>query len=190
MHLRRIKVLGIAVPLVGLLGFELFRHFVLQPAMGEQSPHLDEHIVSGLALFVAVVAFSWWIFRLLERTHRQLVALNEAAVAVTGDLDLDHVLQRVAELSRSVSEAAYASVEVEGSVHAVTSGEPPRGGPSISLPIVVKGVRLGELVLCGLRGRRFRADDRRALETFATQAGIALENTFLQKRIQSLQTRT
>ncbi len=187
MHLRRIKVLAVIVPAAGLFGFELFRHFVLQPALGERDPHFDEHVISGVALLVAVVAFSFAIFRLLERFHGQLLALNEAAIAVTADLSVDRVLERVAELARTVAGASYASIEVEGERgRTVASGTAPAGGPTLVLPVVVKGERLGELVLSGPRGGRFRPSEQGALETFATQAGIALENARLFEQVQEL----
>ncbi len=187
LHLRRIKVLAVVVPAAGLFGFEVFRHFVLQPALGEPSPHLAEHVVSALVLTVSVVAFSFAIFRLLERLHGQLLALNEAAIAVTADLSVDRVLQRVADLARTVAGASYASVQVDREpIRTVSSGRTPEVGPRLVLPIVVKGQRLGQLVLAGPRGRRFRESDRGALETFATQAGIALENAQLFERIQEL----
>lgn len=180
MHLRRIKILAVGIPLVGLLGFEVFRHWVLQPAMGERDPHFDEHVLSAVVLFIAVVGFSLAIFRLLERLHDQLIALNEAAIAVTGDLSVDRVLERVAELARTVADASYASVDVRaGAERTVDSGVRPDDADTLALPIVVRGTRLGELVLAGPRDKRFRASDRTSLETFATQAGIALENARL-----------
>lgn len=94
MHLRRIKVLAVVIPATGLFGFELFRHFVLRPTLGEHGSHFSEHIFSAGVLLVAVVAFSFAIFRLLERPHDQLVALNEAAMAVTADLSVERVLER------------------------------------------------------------------------------------------------
>lgn len=187
MHLRRIKVLAVVVPAAGLFGYELFRHLVLQPALGEEESHFGEHVVSAAVLLIAVVAFSFAIFRLLERLHDQLVALNEAAIAVTADLSVDRVLERVAELSRTVAGASYASVRVEREpARTVASGSSPPGAQTVALPIVVKGERLGELVLGGPRGGTFRESDRRALETFATQAGIALENAHLFEQVQEL----
>ncbi len=100
MHLRRIKVLAVVIPAAGLFGYELFRHVVLQPALGETESHFGEHVISSVVLLVAVLAFSFGIFRLLERLHDQLVALNEAAIAVTADLSVDRVLERVGELAR------------------------------------------------------------------------------------------
>ncbi len=187
MRLRRIKVVAVVVPAVGLVGYELFRHFVLQPAMGEETPHFEEHIVSAVVLLSGVVVFTFAVFRLLERLHGQLVALNEAAIAVTADLSVDRVLERVAELARKVAGASYASVQVEGEPgKTVSSGSFRPGEPTLVLPIVVKGDRLGQLVLAGPPGKRFRPSDRGALETFATQAGIALENAHLFEQTQEL----
>lgn len=187
MHLRRIKVLAVVIPTTGLLGYELFRHLVLQPGLGEQESHFGEHVVSAAVLLIAVVAFSFAIFRLLERLHDQLVALNEAAIAVTADLSVDRVLERVAELARTVAGASYASVQVEREpARTVASGSVPPETQTLAFPVVVKGERLGELVLGGPRARKFRESDRRALETFATQAGIALENARLFEQVQEL----
>ncbi len=187
MHLRRIKVLAVIVPTVGLFGYEIFRHFVLQPGLGEPAPHFVEHVISSAVLLAAVVAFSFAIFRLLERLHDQLLALNEAAIAVTADLSVDRVLERVAELARAVAGASFASVRVERpAARAVASGSAPPDAHALALPIVVKGERLGDLVLSGPSRGRFRESDRRALETFATQAGIALENAHLFEQVQEL----
>ena len=187
MHLSRIKVWAIVIPTIGLLGFELLRHYVVQPALGEQSRHVDEHIISAIILSVAVIGFSLVVFRLLERLHDQLMALNEAGIAVTGDLSVDRVLERVAELARTVAGASFASVVVgAGRQRTVASGVRPSSGERLSLPIVVKGERLGELVLAGPRGGRFRPSDRGALETFAAQAGVALENARLFEQVHEL----
>lgn len=180
MDLRRIKVVAVVGPLAGLLVFELVRHYILQPATGEPSPHVSEHFLSAGLLFIGVMAFAYGILTLMQRLHDQLVAVNQAAIAVTGDLSVDLVLERVAELARTVAKASFASVRVDGHpLHAFAAGTSPPRGPTLSLPIVVKGRRLGELVLAGPRRRRFRDSDRSALETFATQAGIALENARL-----------
>src|SRR5579862_7823624 len=52
------------------------------------------------------------IRQVLEQRERQLLALHEAAVALTEDLDLQSVLQRVAELSREVVGTRYAGLGV------------------------------------------------------------------------------
>lgn len=187
MQLRRIKILALVAPAVGLGLFEIFRHFVLQPFFGETSPHLSEHIASGAFIVVAVIAFSLVVFRLLERAHGQLVAVSEAALAITSNLSLDRVLERVAELARTVAAAEYASVRIGGEHgRTVSSGARPTGGPTLRLPIVVRDETLGELMLARASGKRFPKRSRRALETFATQAGIALENARLFEQVHEL----
>jgi signal transduction histidine kinase len=186
MDLRRIKVLAVVASFGGLLGFELLRHFVVQPALGERSGHLAEHVVAGIFLGIAVVAFTFAIFRLLERVHSQLIALNEASLAVSADLSLDVVLGRVAELARSVAGASYASVSIIDEGRTVGSGELPADAVTESFPIVVRGRRLGELVLASPARPPWKASDRSALETFATNAGIAIENARLFAQVQDL----
>lgn len=193
MHLRRIKILAILVPILGLLGFELFRHLVLQPGLGEETPHLEEHIVSAVLLLAAVIGFSLWIFSHLERLHDQLLALNEAGIELTGDLSVDRQLERVAHLARTVGRASYASIEIEtGNRRSATSGTRSGtrsgvgAGETLSLPIVVKGERLGTLTLADPRGGRFHPSDPQALETFATQVGVALENARLFEQVHDL----
>ncbi len=187
MHLRRIKVLAIGLSSVGLVALETVRHYVLHPLTKPDTSHVQEHFISGAILFVGVIVFSLAIFRLLERLHGQLVAVSEAAIAVTADLSVDRVLERVAELARSVAGVPYASVRVWGEPgKTLASGDRPEESWTLVLPIVVKGERLGELALASPRGRHLRASDRRALETFATQAGIALENARLFEQVQEL----
>lgn len=186
MNLRRIKVLAVAVSSVGLVLFEVLRHLLIHPMSGYHGSHFDEHLISGISIVLAVGAFSWAMFRVLERLHDQLVALNKAAIAVTGDLSVDRVLERVAELAREVAGAPYASVQVRGDPPRTVSSGVTAGGPRLVLPVVVRGDQLGELVLSLPQGRRFRDTDRRALETFATQAGIALENARLYEQVHEL----
>ncbi len=185
-NLRRIKVLGIAIPALGLAVFEVFRHFVLQPGLAESGSHEAEHVISYLILLPSVVAFAFFMFRLLERSQSQLVAVSKAGAAVASDLSVERVLERVAELAREVAGAAFASVEVWGPDAAtVSSGSRPEEGPTSILPIIVKDRQLGQLLLAGPPRHGF-PHDRKALETFATQAGIALENARLFEQVHEL----
>jgi signal transduction histidine kinase len=187
MNIRRIKQLALLIPAAGLIGFEVFRHTVLHPLDYHPEPHLQEHFLSAAALFVGVVAFTFAIFSLLERQHDQLAALNEAGITVTGELAPDRVLHHVAELARTVARVPHATVGVDADPRrGVSSGDRPPGGRTLELPIVVRGRRLGELVLTASPRRRFRTSDRAALETFASQAGTALENARLYEEVREL----
>ena len=72
-------------------------------------------IVALTALGAA--AFSTWVFRILagaqretQEQSRRLAAINEASLALSSDLDLASVLQRVVELSREVTGARYGAL--------------------------------------------------------------------------------
>jgi signal transduction histidine kinase len=187
MHLRRIKLLAVLAPISGLTAFEVFRHVVLHPALGETGPHVTEHVLSAAVVIAGALAFTFLVFRLLERLHGQLVALNEAAIAVSSDLSLEGVLAQVADLARQVAGVPHASVVIDGPPHAeVTSGTAPPIGAQLEIRIVARGQRLGELRLTAEPGRGFRPSDRNALTVFATQAGVAIENAHLFAQVQEL----
>jgi signal transduction histidine kinase len=187
MHLRRIKLLAVLAPISGLTAFEVFRHIVLHPALGETGPHVTEHLLSAAVVIAGALAFTFLVFRLLERLHGQLVALNEAAIAVSSDLSLEGVLAQVAVLARQVAGVPHASVVIAGPPRAeVASGTAPLMGAQLEIAIVARGTRLGELRLTAEPRRGFRPSDRNALTVFATQAGVAIENARLFARIQEL----
>src|SRR6266508_3067417 len=50
MHLRRIKVLAVVIPATGLFGYELFRLFVLPPALGVSESPLRDDAGAGAVL--------------------------------------------------------------------------------------------------------------------------------------------
>ena len=77
-------------------------------------------LITALAALGAV-AFSSWVFRVLGRAQhetdlraRELAAINEASLALSSDLDLDSVLQRVVDLSREVTDADYGALALLG----------------------------------------------------------------------------
>ena len=77
-------------------------------------------LITALAALGAV-AFSSWVFRVLGRAQhetdlraRELAAINEASLALSSDLDLDSVLQRVVDLSCEVTDARYGALALLG----------------------------------------------------------------------------
>jgi len=77
-------------------------------------------LITALAALGAAV-FSSWVFRVLGRAQREtdlrareLAAINEASLALSSDLDLDSVLQRVVDLSREVTDARYGALALLG----------------------------------------------------------------------------
>jgi signal transduction histidine kinase len=77
-------------------------------------------LITGLTA-VGAAAFSFWLFRVLGRAQREteqraryLAANNEASLALSSDLDLSSVLQRVVDLSREVTSARYGALAMLG----------------------------------------------------------------------------
>src|SRR5207302_9347510 len=66
----------------------------------------------------------------------------------------------------------------------VSSG---RMGPSLFVPLSVRGVAFGTLAVANqVAGRRFHDDDVRLVETFADQAALGLEFSRTQQELQRL----
>lgn len=80
------------------------------------------------ATAAGALAFSSWVFRdlrqaqqeTLQRT-RELAALNEASLALSSELDLGVVLQRVVDLSRTVTDARYGALALVGDDQRITT---------------------------------------------------------------------
>lgn len=79
----------------------------------------DIVVVALISAMTAVGAagFSFWVFRVLWRAEREtgrrarlLAAVNEASLALSSDLDLGSVLQRVVDLSCEVTGARYGAL--------------------------------------------------------------------------------
>ena len=77
-------------------------------------------VIAGLGAVGAAV-FSRWIFQTLGRAQqetderaRELAAVNEASLALSSDLDLATLLQRVVDLSRDVTHARYGALAMLG----------------------------------------------------------------------------
>ena len=88
--------------------------------------------IAAMAI-IGAAAFSTWVFRILERAERrteqrsrELAAINQASLALSSDLDLSSVLERVVELSREVANARYGALALLGDdgeiVEFLTSG--------------------------------------------------------------------
>ncbi|HUF39290.1 MAG TPA: GAF domain-containing sensor histidine kinase [Anaerolineales bacterium] len=110
---RRLKPLALLFPVlyIGVIGV------AITAARPEVTPAM---IWPGFAaLMVGAVAFTFWIFRLLERREavinersEQLAALYKASLALTQELDLAVVLQQVVDLARSLAGAQYGALGV------------------------------------------------------------------------------
>ncbi|MDA1329867.1 MAG: GAF domain-containing protein [Chloroflexi bacterium] len=141
---RLLKILAVVLPF-GFMGLVIF--FRVQFFSGERA--LEGNLYALVAVGLGATLFSIFIFTIFERREEetelrrlQLEALHEAAVALTTELDLETVLQKVVDLSRQLLSATYGALgvlEPDGEFIAqfITSGisnkararigDPPRG---------------------------------------------------------------
>src|SRR3990172_1648976 len=129
MSFRMLRWLTAILPIAVLAGLDYVRHFVLPGYL---------HTWTGFAvvyigLLLGGVIFSEIVFRLVGRMQRQIVeqnhklsilyregqrqaeqlrALHEAGTALTAELDLETVLQKVVDLSRGLVGAQYCALKV------------------------------------------------------------------------------
>lgn len=114
MNRRILKFLTIFLPLLFFVGLILLRSSLTG------SPWLwGIEILVVLLAFLGIVLFSSWVFERVERNEReiksrseQLAALHEAALALTEELDLTKVLQKVVDLARGLTNARYGALGV------------------------------------------------------------------------------
>ena len=125
----RLKRLGIVLPLAFLAALVVIGH-ALVPVLGATWAW----IASGTLAVLGLVVFADWIlcpigalYRRLLMQHAELAALHEAGVAITADLDLALVLQRVIDEARRLAGARYGLLIVlddQGQRTLFTSGYP------------------------------------------------------------------
>lgn len=148
-HLRQTSI-ALAIALWLLL---LTLHVILLPG----PLTLGEALLDLAAILLGAIGFGHWTSRRLQqyeaevqRHVEQLESLHEAALALTAELNLDAVLQKVVDLSRSLIGARYGALIVldedgEGLEQFVTAGlspeqraqigQMPRGHGLLGVPI-------------------------------------------------------
>jgi signal transduction histidine kinase len=200
--MRRLVVWAIGLPLFFLALFQVLERLVVD--------HLPLNSNWGLAtvfLLLATLAFAITTVRAFMRLQQKsevlyeeakeqserVEALRTAALLLTGDLDLDVVLERVVRLSRELVNARFAKLEVfdreggvEQEVHA--GDEPPEEGGDEALwqPIRYQERTIGALHLYGPRPGGFTSRDRLTVEMMAQQAAIAITNAILLRQVHRL----
>lgn len=165
---RVLRVLAIVVPIL-FWGVVLLARSVL----------FQEHRVFGgdifalIAIGIGATMFSLWVFRIIDlqeletRKHtQQLALLHDATVALTTELDLNVVLQKVVDLARELANARYGALGVlalDGKTieQFMTSGLTPEARARLGEPPRGHGL-LGVLIAEGtaLRVPNIRADER------------------------------
>jgi signal transduction histidine kinase len=111
---RQLKWISVVLPLVFMVGVIFVRQNFFPP---ERS--LEGDLYSYLAVALGAIIFSIIFFGYIERreeevrqSNRQLEALHEAALALTTELDLQNVLQKVVDISRNLLHAKYGALGV------------------------------------------------------------------------------
>lgn len=139
-RLQRLKWLAVLAPVAFLGALEVLRR-LLFPEIWQS---WFGYLLLGAIVLLATVVFAEAIFAVIGRMqahlteqNRELLALHEAGLAITGELDLEIVLQRVVDAARDLVGARYGALTLlgdGGSVEAfLTSGigpaEAARMGP-------------------------------------------------------------
>ena len=114
MSTNRLKLISILLPALFMVGV-IYVRFTFVP--DERS--LEGNVYATLAVALGAIVFSIFFFNiielresLLEERGKQIEALHESALALTTELNLQAVLQKVVELSRELLGAKYGALGV------------------------------------------------------------------------------
>lgn len=121
----------------------------------------------------------------LERQVRQLIALHRAGQTITSSLDLDTTLQHILLMTRDILDSSTTTIKLlDQETHELrvraSSGEPApaeQGATRVDLPLRVGERTIGVFELAAQHA--VGDEERRMLETLASQAAIAIENARL-----------
>lgn len=113
MTLSRLKWLSVLIPLAFLVAIEVLRSVLFPDVLSGWPGYL---LIGGIVL-IGVLFFSEGVFAIIDRAqerlegkNRELLALHEAGLAITGDLELETVLQRVVDAARDLVGAHYGAL--------------------------------------------------------------------------------
>lgn len=111
---RQLKLISVVLPLIFMVGVIYVRVLFVSP---ERS--LEGNIFAVLAVALGATIFSLLFFSVIERREeeiqlrgQQVEALHEAALALTTQLDMQVVLQKMVDLSRGLLRAKYGALGV------------------------------------------------------------------------------
>lgn len=149
---RTLKWISVLLPLVFMVAVIYVRVTFVPP---ERS--LEGNLYAVLAVALGATGFSIVFFNVIERREeeirqrgKQVEALHEAALALTTELDLQVVLQKVVDISRDLLHAKYGALGVveRGTTHIqqfITAGISAEGRARIGAPPSGHGL-LGVLI--------------------------------------------
>jgi len=114
LNIRQLRWLAVILPILFWTGTLYLRSLLFH-----ENRTLEGDLFALAAIAVGAALFSVWIFRTIEereaeikRRSEQLTALHGAAIALTTELDLSTVLQKVVDLSRDLVGARYGALGV------------------------------------------------------------------------------
>jgi signal transduction histidine kinase len=114
--LRRLKAIGVGVPIVFLAAFEAFRLFVIEAAF----PGPESNLVALLLGVAAALAFGLVIFFHIERAQRNIVArnrdlaiVNAVSTAIQGEVEVDGVIDAALDVIVRATGAADAHITIQ-----------------------------------------------------------------------------
>lgn len=206
--MRRVRWLAMVVPVLGLILWGVFSHYVMSDFVNSGYGWIVETAV----LVVLAIVFSLIVTGIFERLQSDLNKLYKAAadardglravqmagVALASDLSVDRLLQRVVDLSRGIIGARYAALSVFGTdgetqrfIYSPRDGagqsEPVQAGSSVDVQVVYQGDAIGHLFLSGKEeGTQFDEADRDMAQLFAAHAAVAIANARLYSQVQEL----
>ncbi|MCH7663900.1 MAG: GAF domain-containing sensor histidine kinase [Chloroflexi bacterium] len=110
-RLRWITVILPAIFLISVLG--------IAGVLFDSGHTIAEYVFSGVVITIGAIGFSLWVFRYVnQREHEiqlraaQLESLNAASLALTTELEIGVVLQKVVDLSRQLVKSRYGALGV------------------------------------------------------------------------------
>ena len=116
-RLSRLKWFAVLAPVAFLGLLEAVRRLVVTSLWNSWPGYL----ILGAIVLLATLVFAETIFRVIERMqasltqqNRELLALHEAGLAITGELNLETVLQTVVDEARDLAGARYGALTLLG----------------------------------------------------------------------------
>jgi two-component system nitrate/nitrite sensor histidine kinase NarX len=113
--LRRLRWIGFALPIVGLICIEAFRFVFIEDVPLQEA----EHVAIGAIAAVGILAFAVVMFRLIDRAesqvmrqNRELTAINAVSTAVQGELGVEQIIDAALDVVTERTGANEASVTV------------------------------------------------------------------------------
>jgi two-component system nitrate/nitrite sensor histidine kinase NarX len=113
-HIKRLRWVGIIIPVVFILSLEAFRLAVV-----EGGNHSVGHFLLALITLSGVVVFAFAMFRAIEATQRQLIrqnreltAINAVSTAVQGELGIDVIIDAALESVIDSTGATEATIRI------------------------------------------------------------------------------